>query len=200
MTGVGLRGPEGHHVFREIITRAVYGRGQEVAHGTVAFASIPESARKILGTTATEFKVDSVDLKGGADRRIVSVSGHFDVHVWFTTGDDTKIAKQTVTATIDVPIQPQGREEYVNEKVRAWVVRHPECKSAVLDEAAHRIEVEVQTSVAAEVTGETKLKVLMATPAELTPVTPERQPMKPKPAPVPDWEDDEEESKSPEDD
>ncbi len=187
MSGIGARGAIGQS-FKEIITRAVYGCGEGVAHGVVTFPDLSD-VKKVLGATATEFKAGDVTLKGSSEGVTVVATGQFDVHVWYLSGDDTAITKQAVSATVDIPVAPLGKEPFKDLDVRVWVVKQPVCGCAVVTESGGCIEVEVDATLAAEVMGETKLKVAICSPDYEPPTT--MKPPKPSspPAPVLDWSD-----------
>lgn len=172
MSGVGVGGATTQS-FKEIITKAVYGRGEGTAHGVVTFPHLAD-VKKVLGATATEFRVGDVSIDNTGGDVVASVNGQFNVHVWYMCGEDTAVAKQVVSATVEIPVKPMGREQYNGLSVRVWVVKQPECGTATISAVKDSVEVEVDATLAAELTGETKLKVALLPPAGLEPVSSDR--------------------------
>ncbi len=173
MSGVGARGATGPGI-KEIITRAVYGRGEGFAHGTVAFPNLGE-VKRVLGATATEFKLGDITLRCSCEEIMVLANGQFDVHVWYLCGEDTAVSKQAVSATVEIPVTPFGKERFKDHSVRVHVVEQPECRRVSIKPSESGIEVEVGARLTAEVVGETKLRVVTSPPEC------EQAPPKPKP-------------------
>ncbi|MGE5542308.1 MAG: outer spore coat protein CotE [Bacillota bacterium] len=146
--------------FREIITRAVYGRGEGVAHGVVTFPNVGE-VKRVLGATATEFRLGDISLRCSGEEVTVLANGQFDVHVWYICGEDTAVSKQAVSATVEIPVTPFGREQLKEHDVRVAVVKQPQCRRVTVKESEGGLEVEVTAMLKAEVVGETKLRVVL---------------------------------------
>ncbi|MGE5485708.1 MAG: outer spore coat protein CotE [Ignavibacteriales bacterium] len=146
--------------FREIITRAVYGRGEGVAHGVVTFPNVGE-VKKVLGAMATEFRLGDVSLRCSGEEVVVLANGRFDVHVWYICGEDTAVSKQAVSATVEIPVTPFGREPLKEHDVRVAVVNQPQCRKVTVKEHESSLEIEVTAMLKAEVVGETKLRVVL---------------------------------------
>ncbi|MCR4397468.1 MAG: outer spore coat protein CotE [Firmicutes bacterium] len=175
MSVIGARGATGED-YKEIITRAVYGRGEGEARGVVSFSGLGE-VKKVLGTVATDFRVGEINIAPSQNGVTVLATGQFDVHVWYVRGDDTAIAKQPVVATVEIPVNPVGPEKFADMGVAVSVVKGPECRGAAITGAGDGVEVEVGATLAAEITGETSLRVVVPlfrpeTPAQADPGSP----------------------------
>ncbi len=149
--------------FREIITKAICGTGQQDFRYTEILAipvgRIPSS---ILGSSVTRLKLTEplVTEISGDGSKSVRVSGTFDINVWYAYNDDqtTDVAKETVKFTEVIPISVISENIIGQVDARAVLVKSPKCHKTIISEAS-QVQVEVELSIYAEIIGETKVYV-----------------------------------------
>ncbi|KGA98519.1 spore coat protein [Alkalihalobacillus alcalophilus ATCC 27647 = CGMCC 1.3604] len=142
--------------FREIITKAVCGKGQKFSENThhIKPSNKPSS---ILGCWVINHKFDAA--KKGEN---VEVTGSYDINVWFSYDDNTKteVASQTVPYTDIVELTVRDQNVLSEEmEVIARAVQQPNTLEATITEAGDRVAVQVEREFVVECIGETKIAV-----------------------------------------
>ncbi|KMK77295.1 outer spore coat protein CotE [Alkalihalobacillus pseudalcaliphilus] len=142
--------------YREIITKAVCGRGRKFSEAThhIKPTNRPTS---ILGCWVINHKYDAAQ-KG----ENVEVTGSYDINVWFSYANNTKteVVSQTVTFT-DI-IELTERDQNVlstNMEVLAEAIQQPNTLEATIAEDGNRVAVQVEREFLVECIGETKISV-----------------------------------------
>ena len=149
--------------FREIITKAVCGTGNQNFHYTevlnIPVGRIPTS---ILGSSVTRLRlteplVTEVNSDGS---KSVRVSGTFDINVWYAYNNDqaTDVAKDTVKFTETIAIEAISENIMGQVDARAVLVKSPQCHKTIITEN-NQIQVDVELGIYAEIVGETKVFV-----------------------------------------
>ncbi|WP_066634969.1 outer spore coat protein CotE [Desulfolucanica intricata] len=149
-------------VVREIITKAICGSD----HKNFLYSCDIEFSQnfiptQILGTSITGFELNPATVEAyNAQKPIVTVTGSFDVNVWFSynNGRDTEIAKEVVEFTEEIEIEEYDQAALNELEARAVLTKTPQCKGAVIQNN-NTIKVDVEFSIYTEVVGETKIKV-----------------------------------------
>lgn len=147
-----------NHRCREIIARAVYGRGQRhfcQAHNLFP----PYRPEGILGLWVTNHCATAV-----ARNNVVEVQGHYDINVWYSHHGHTltDVLKTTVPYCVTVPIRETYGERMGSEQeVRLIVTRYPHATEAAIQEIDGRtgIHVVVEKEFYVEIVADTKLCV-----------------------------------------
>ncbi|WP_059105241.1 outer spore coat protein CotE [Shouchella shacheensis] len=142
--------------YREIITKAVCGKGRKFSEATHHIRP-SEPPSSILGCWIINHTYES---KKRGDT--VEVSGTYDINVWFSFVNNTKtdVATQTVSYTDIVPLTM--RDEHVISKdldVLARAVQQPNTLEATIAENGRHVDVQVEREFIVECIGETKLAV-----------------------------------------
>ncbi|MFA5880710.1 MAG: outer spore coat protein CotE [Eubacteriales bacterium] len=162
-------------VIREIITKAVCGRGTYKYQRSIDLeVPVGQKTIQVLGNFVSNAALDESTVAAQTGQgKTVRVKGHYDVHVWYAYDQDTKAAKTTVTFIEYIPIQTYGGESISNIKAFAEIIQKPRCRKAYVKVLEDKtvIRVETEQELAAEVTGLTKLKVGLV-PAAATTVSP----------------------------
>lgn len=149
--------------FREIITKAVCGTGNQNFHYTevlnIQVGRIPTS---ILGSSVTRLRlteplVTEINSDGS---KSVRVSGTFDINVWYAYNNDqaTDVAKDTVKFTETIAINAISENIMGQIDARAVLVKSPQCHKTIITEN-NQIQVDVELGIYAEIVGETKVFV-----------------------------------------
>ena len=149
---------------REIVTKAVIGKGHRVFELVVEMPETPELVIRVLGAIMTNHNVEA---KKSGD--LVEISGSYDVHVWYTYGNDkeTEIVRATVDYGDIIELQDALRDRLLDsDEIIAEEIIAPYATDVRIE--AGNIHVDVAFEVAAEVIGETKMRVAILGPAVQT--------------------------------
>lgn len=142
--------------FREIITKAVCGKGRKFTQAThtVTPSHRPSS---ILGCWIINHEYDA-SKKGDC----VEVEGCYDINVWYSYNDNTKTEVVTERVSYKDVIRLSSRDEncLVDDlEVIARVLQQPNCLEATISPNGNKVVVQVEREFLAEVIGETKVCV-----------------------------------------
>ncbi len=149
-------------IMREIVTKAVCGKGQVLQQNIVDIPiSTPEQVQ-ILGNFVSNAKMKSaVPLALPKNKKLVKIEGQYDVHVWYSVGQDTYSVKKTISYIETVPVATYSSEDFTNAHATGEIIAAPKCNKAyVVEDSDHKIiKLEIEQELAAEVIGLTKLYV-----------------------------------------
>ena len=143
--------------YREIITKAVCGRGREVCKSTdyIKPAHRPSS---ILGC----WVINHIYHAKKKSDDCVEVHGKYDVNIWYSFNDNTKteVVSETVHYRDEVKLKHLDdnclHDDY---EIGVKVVQQPNCLQCKIEEQGNRIAVEVEREFDVKVIGETKVNV-----------------------------------------
>jgi len=143
--------------YREIITRAVCGRGRRLIKCT-DYVTPSHKPSSILGCWVINHMYRAS--KKSAD--IVEVNGSYDINIWYSFNDNTKT--EVVTKKVDYcdEIKLSHRDKNCmsdGDEVIAKVVQQPNCLQCKIEKKGNRIAVEVEREFVVKVIGETKVNV-----------------------------------------
>lgn len=143
--------------YREIITKAVCGRGRKLSKSEnhVSPSHRPSS---ILGCWVINHRYHAK--KKSSD--CVEIHGSYDINIWYSFNDNTKT--EVVTETVDYcdEIILSSRDEnclHDDYEVVAKVIQQPNCLQCKIENQGNRIAVEVEREFVIKVIGETKVNV-----------------------------------------
>ena len=147
---------------REIVTKAVIGRGHRTFELVAQMPETPELVIRVLGAIMTNHRVEA--WKSGD---LVEISGSYDVHVWYTYDDDESKESDIVRATVDygdiIKLRDALREHLLDsDEIIAEEIVAPHATEVRIE--AGTIHVDIAFEVAAEVIGETKMRVAILGP------------------------------------
>ncbi|WP_088105169.1 outer spore coat protein CotE [Halalkalibacter urbisdiaboli] len=142
--------------YREIITKAVCGKGRKFSETT---HQINPSHRpsSILGCWIINHKY-SAEKKGDN----VEVQGSYDINVWYSYSKNTKtdVATQTVTYTDVIPLTMKDENVLSDEMdVIARAIQQPNTLEAAISKCGANVDVQVEREFVVECIGETKVAV-----------------------------------------
>lgn len=143
--------------YREIITKAVIGKGRKFTQDThtISPAHKPSS---ILGCWIINHLYHA---KRKGDE-VVEVNGSFDVNVWYSYNDNTKTEVVTERVSYQDPIKLAVKDKQTlgdEEKVYAKALQQPNCLECNIASHDQKIIVEVEREFLIEVIGDTKVTV-----------------------------------------
>ena len=138
--------------FKEIVTKAVVGKGKKTTSDNHIIDSITNPST-ILGCW-----VINHNFSGVKDNDSVKVKGSFDTNVWYSKDDNTstEVYKDTVSYEEEIPIRKlddyDGQDEIIVRMIKQPTVTKAEIKDG-------KIEYTIEKTIAAELVGDTKIKI-----------------------------------------
>ncbi|QDP40254.1 outer spore coat protein CotE [Radiobacillus deserti] len=143
--------------YREIITKAVIGKGRKFVQDTNTI-SPSHRPTSILGCWVINHLYNAK--KKGDD--IVEINGSYDVNIWYSYNDNTKTEVVTERVNYCDHIKLSVKDENTvsdDYEVFAKVIQQPNCLDCKISTQDHKIVVEVEREFLVEVVGETKVCV-----------------------------------------
>ncbi|MBU8907375.1 outer spore coat protein CotE [Desertibacillus haloalkaliphilus] len=142
--------------YREIITKAVCGKGRKFSQAshTIGPSHKPSS---ILGCWIINHRYEA-EKKGDS----VEVQGRYDINIWFSYNNNTKteVATETVTYTDVVPLSSRDKNVLSDDlEVIARAVQQPNTLEATISPNGSTVVVQVEREFVVECIGETKVCV-----------------------------------------
>lgn len=147
---------------REIVTKAVIGKGKRHFTLTSSIQQLENSVDSILGCWIINHKFGA---KKGDN--LVQVKGSYDINVWYSYDLNTKteVARETIGYGEAVTVTRLIRDcLYEGDEVIARAIQQPTCVDARIEDG--KIVVEVEFEIIVEVIGETKMRVAILGPVE----------------------------------
>ncbi|WP_077621894.1 outer spore coat protein CotE [Sediminibacillus massiliensis] len=143
--------------YREIITKAVIGKGRKFTQdtNTISPSHRPSS---ILGCWVINHLYNAN--KKGDDT--VEINGSYDVNVWYSYNDNTKteVVTERVKYCDHVKLSVKDDQTLNDDfEVFAKVIQQPNCLECKISSNDHKILVETEREFLVEVIGETKVCV-----------------------------------------
>ena len=143
--------------YREIITKAVTGKGRKFTQSSHTLTP-PNKPTSILGCW-----VINQQYKARKRGNLVEVDGTYDINTWYSYDDNTKTEVVTEETSYKDTIRLRYRDaEQINDEecdVIVRVLQQPNCLEATISPKGHKVLVQVERELLAEVVGETKLVV-----------------------------------------
>lgn len=160
--------------FKRIITKAVYGRRSSTLTRQVELPIGGEPRPvAVLGQVVANPRIISAEVTGFGAARTVRVTGGLDLHIWYRTQEDTRVARMPVQFTEEILVRPAGNEPFRELTATARVVGRPECTEVALlgtSATGRAFRAEVKLDLEVEVIGVTELDILLGSKAD-TPTT-----------------------------
>ena len=149
---------------REIVTKAVIGKGDRTFNTSVVMPETTGLVIRVLGAVMTKHHVNAE--KSGD---LIEISGSYEIHVWYTYDNDEKtdIVRTTVDYGDIIELRYALRDNLLDsDEVTAEEIVAPYATDVRIE--AGMIHVDVAFEVAAEVIGETKMRVAILGPVAQT--------------------------------
>ncbi|HEX6593564.1 MAG TPA: outer spore coat protein CotE [Bacillota bacterium] len=143
--------------YREIITKAVCGKGKKFtkATHTVTPSHKPSS---ILGC----WIINHLYHAKKKSKDTVEVTGNYDINVWYSYNDNTKteVVTERVNYSDYIPLSVKDDHCISDDyDVICKVIQQPNCLECKINEKDHKISVDVEREFLVQVIGETKIHV-----------------------------------------
>jgi spore coat protein E len=142
---------------REIITKAVCGKGRKFSQGTHTL-HLSKSPTNILGCWIINHFYEAT--RSGD---VIEVSGKYDINLWcsYDNNSKTDVEKVTVSYVEEVPLSYLDSNARGQMEVVCYATQQPSTVEATVSKSGDTVTVKVEKEFAVEVIGETKLNVLV---------------------------------------
>lgn len=143
--------------YREIITKAVCGRGRKLTK-SMNHVSPSHKPSSILGC----WVINHIYHAKKKCTDIVEVHGTYDINIWYSFNDNTKTEVVSEKVNYCDEVKLSSRDEqclHDDYEVIAKVIQQPNCLQCKIEKQGNRIAVEVEREFVVKVIGETKVNV-----------------------------------------
>lgn len=139
--------------FREIVTKAVIGKGKKT------FTTTESVTPEIAPTTILGCWVINHNFKGYKNGSKINIEGSYDVNIWYSCQDDTKteVVRKSNTYLESVSVPKRTNDDLQNEEVVIRSLKQPSCIRA--DIVNNSIEYTIEKELGIELVGDTKVKI-----------------------------------------
>lgn len=141
--------------YREIVTKAVLGKGKKVfTHNH--FVNTLENPTNVLGCW-----VINHNFKGNKEGSIITITGSYDINIWYSYANDTKtdVVKETFNYKENINIREKEGVDYSDASVIVRALKDPSCTNVKID--GNKINYQVDSELGIELIGDTKVKILV---------------------------------------
>lgn len=146
--------------YREVITRAVCGKGRKFTQDTHTIQS-PHRPSSILGCWVINHLYNAKQ----KSQDTVEINGSYDINIWYSYNDNTKteVVTERITYCDYVPLSNKDKQSIGDDfDVMAKVVQQPNCLECTISKEDDSIVVEVEREFVVQVIGDTKMYVQVA--------------------------------------
>ena len=141
--------------YREIVTKAVLGKGKKLfTHSH--FIDVGKTPTNVLGCW-----VINHNFKGIKEGEKITISGSYDINIWYSYDSDTKtdVVKETFNYKEEVNIREKEGVDYTDASIIVRSLKDPSCKEVNID--GNKINYKVEEELGIELIGDTKVKILV---------------------------------------
>ena len=138
--------------YKEIVTKAVVGKGKKKYHNKYQILT-EEEPSTILGCWIINHNFSAREINNK-----ILIDGSFDVNIWYSYDKDTKT--NVITKTINYNEEETvmvTEEDIINKDVIIRSLKQPTCISA--KENGKNIDIEIEKELGIEIVGDTKIKI-----------------------------------------
>lgn len=141
--------------YREIVTKAVLGKGKKVFNHN-HYVNVTNIPTNVLGCW-----VINHNFKGSKEGAIITITGSYDINIWYSYDNDTKtdVVKETFSYKENVNIREKEGVDYSNASVIVRALKDPNCTDVKID--GSKINYQVASELGIELIGDTKVKILV---------------------------------------
>ena len=140
-------------VYKEIVTKAVIGKGKKYYKDTYKIDTENEPST-VLGCWVINHKS-----KGAEVGNKIVINGSFDVNIWYSYNNDTKttVITKKIKYSEDVNVRQKEDTDSSTKDIIVRSLKQPNCVSA--SEDGNSIVIEIEKELGIEIVGDTKIKV-----------------------------------------
>lgn len=141
--------------YREIVTKAVLGKGKKVFTNK-HFIEVGNIPTNVLGCW-----VINHNFKGDKNDNHITVTGSYDINIWYSYDNDTKtdVVKETFNYKENVNIKEKEGVDYSDASIIVRSLKDPTCSEVSIED--NKINYTVQEEIGIELVGDTKVKILV---------------------------------------
>ena len=142
--------------FREIVTKAVIGKGKKTFINKYSFMP-EEKPTTILGCWVINHKFE-----GYKEQDKIRIKGDCDVNIWYSYDNDTKtlVSKQTINYDELVSVNKKRETEInSNEEIIVRSLKQPSCIKVEIN--GDNIDYEIEKELGIEIVGDTKVRIVV---------------------------------------
>ena len=141
--------------YREIVTKAVLGKGKKLFKNK-HFIEVSNNPTNVLGCW-----VINHNFKGSKNDNTITVSGSYDINIWYSYDNDTKtdVVKETFNYKENVNIKEKEGVDYTDSSIIVRSLKDPTCSEVSIDKNV--INYTVEEEIGIELVGDTKVKILV---------------------------------------
>lgn len=138
--------------YKEIVTKAVIGKGKKKYHNTYQI-STEQTPTTILGCWIINHNFSAQESDGK-----ILINGSFDANIWYSYDNDTKttVVSKKITYTEEEKLTVENKN-IVNKDIIVRSLKQPTCISA--KEEGNSINIEIEKELGLEIIGDTKVKI-----------------------------------------
>ena len=138
--------------YREIVTKAVLGKGKKIFNHS-HFVNVNNTPSNVLGCW-----VINHNFKGNKEGSVITVTGSYDINIWYSYDNDTKtqVIKETNNYSEVVHLR-EREEETTNEEIIVRSLKQPSCVKVDID--GNNINYTIEKELGIELVGDIKMKV-----------------------------------------
>ena len=138
--------------YKEIVTKAVIGKGKKKYHNTYQI-STEQTPTTILGCWIINHNFSAHESDGK-----ILINGSFDANIWYSYDNDTKttVVSKKITYTKEEKLTVENKN-IVNKDIIVRSLKQPTCISA--KEEGNSINIEIEKELGLEIIGDTKVKI-----------------------------------------
>ncbi|MFT8871290.1 MAG: outer spore coat protein CotE [Sporolactobacillus sp.] len=143
------------HAYREIITKAVCGRGKKFSQSAHTITPLHKPSN-ILGCWVINHKFQTSYHKDA-----VVVEGTYDINTWYSYNNNTRteVVCETVGYHDRVPLTVRDKQLIERVECLCRPLQEPNCLEAKIAQGGSKVIAQVEREFLVEVIGETKVKV-----------------------------------------
>ena len=140
--------------YREIVTKAVLGKGKKIFNHS-HFVNVNNTPSNVLGCW-----VINHNFKGNKEGSVITVTGSYDINIWYSYDNDTKtdVVKETFNYKENVNIREKEGVDYTDASIIVRSLKDPTCREVKID--GNKINYKVEEELGIELIGDTKVKIL----------------------------------------
>lgn len=139
--------------FKEIVTKAVIGKGKKYYKNTYSI-NTEHTPSTVLGCWVINHK-----FRGFEENGKIVITGSFDVNIWYSYENDTKTT--VTTKTIDyretVNVAQRVTTDSTTKDIIVRSLKQPNCTNA--KENGNSIDFDIEKELGIEIVGDTKVKI-----------------------------------------
>ena len=138
--------------YKEIVTKAVIGKGKKKYHNTYQI-STEQTPTTSLGCWIINHNFSAQESDGK-----ILINGSFDANIWYSYDNDTKttVVSKKITYTEEEKLTVENKN-IVNKDIIVRSLKQPTCISA--KEEGNSINIEIEKELGLEIIGDTKVKI-----------------------------------------